>query len=227
MKPQEEIYSPEFVRGLFDEMSKTYGMVNNAQPKINQGDVVFDLMSGMGECWADVAAKVGRAGRISAVDFSPQMCQKARKTAERLSWSNIELREEDVLFNSIPDDAADVVVSSFGLKTFTSEQRARLAQEVARILRPGGQLSFLEISVPSATLVRWPYMIYLRYIIPLIGWLFLGNPENYRLLGLYTGAFNDCSEFARQCTDAGLRVRLQRFFFGCATGVIGEKPSIT
>ena len=36
--------------------------------------------------------------------------------------------------------------------------------------------------------------------------LLLGNPENYRMLGVYTAAFGDCAEFAQQCRDAGLRV---------------------
>ena len=124
------------------------------------------------------------------------------------------------------DGIADVVLSTFGLKTFTREQRARLAREVARVVRPGGRLSLLEISVPPPLLLRWPYMVYIKYFVPLIGRLLLGNPDNYRLLGVYTSRFRDCSEFAAQCTDAGLRVQMRRFFFGCATAVVGEKPPI-
>jgi demethylmenaquinone methyltransferase/2-methoxy-6-polyprenyl-1,4-benzoquinol methylase len=221
-------------------MSQTYGVVNLVasfgfcvrwrrqcieQVPIRVGDIVFDLMSGMGELWPGLAPRVGRAGRICALDFSSAMCARARTTAERLRDTGIDLRQEDVLRNSIADSSADVVVSSFGLKTFTAEQRARLAREVARILRPGGQFSFLEISVPPLALLRWPYMAYLKYLVPLIGRLFLGNPDNYRLLGVYTEAHRDCREFAQYCTAAGLRVGLSSFFFGCATGVVGEKPA--
>jgi demethylmenaquinone methyltransferase/2-methoxy-6-polyprenyl-1,4-benzoquinol methylase len=235
----EDIYRPEFVRGLFDEMSGTYGLVNliaslgfcvrwrrqcAGRVEIRPGETVFDLMSGMGELWPAVAARLGRSGRIRAVDFSPVMCERSRPAAGRLRGVDVEVREEDVLANAIPDGSADVVVSSFGLKTFTDEQRTRLAREVARILRPGGKFSFLEISVPPATLLRVPYLAYLRYLVPLIGRVLLGNPDNYRLLGVYTEGFRDCGGFVRQCADAGLRVRPQRFFFGCATGVAGEKP---
>jgi ubiquinone/menaquinone biosynthesis C-methylase UbiE len=234
-----DIYSPEFVRGLFDEMSQTYGVVNLVssfgfavrwrrqcikQVPIRVGDVVFDLLSGMGELWPGLAAKVGRTGRICALDFSPVMCARSRVSAGRLPEASIALRQEDVLRNSIADSSADVVVSSFGLKTFTSPQRARLAREVARILRPGGTFSFLEISVPPLALLRWPYMAYLNHLVPWIGRLLLGNPDNYRLLGVYTAAHRDCREFAQQCTAAGLRVRFSSFFFGCATGVVGQKP---
>ena len=221
-------------------MSQTYGIVNLVssfgfcvrwrrqcieQVPICAGEVVFDLLSGMGELWPRLAAKVGRGGRICAIDFSPAMCAQARVTVERLRETSIDLRQEDVLQNTIRDSSADVVVSSFGLKTFSWGQRARLAREVARILRPGGKFSFLEISVPPLAPLRWPYMAYLKYIVPWIGRLLLGNPDNYRLLGVYTAAHRDCSEFARHCTDAGLRVRQSSFFFGCATGVVGEKPT--
>jgi demethylmenaquinone methyltransferase/2-methoxy-6-polyprenyl-1,4-benzoquinol methylase len=237
----EDLYRPEFVRGLFNEMSRTYGVVNliasfgfcvlwrrqcTRQVEILPGEVVFDLMSGMGELWPAVAARVGHGGRLCAVDFSPAMCARSRSTAERLTGIDVELREEDILHNSIPDGIADVVLSTFGLKTFTREQRARLAREVARVVRPGGRLSLLEISVPPPLLLRWPYMVYIKYFVPLIGRLLLGNPDNYRLLGVYTSRFRDCSEFAAQCTDAGLRVQMRRFFFGCATAVVGEKPPI-
>jgi len=115
-------------------------------------------------------------------------------------------------------------VSSFGLKTFTAEQQEQLARVVLRILRPGGTFSFLEISVPPFAWLRWPYLFYLSYIVPFIGRIFLGNPNNYRMLGRYTAAHRNCSEFANRCSSAGLVVSQTSFFFGCATGVTGRKP---
>jgi demethylmenaquinone methyltransferase/2-methoxy-6-polyprenyl-1,4-benzoquinol methylase len=35
-------------------------------------------------------------------------------------------------------------------------------------------------------------MFYLKHIIPGIGRLLLGNPENYRMLGVYTEKFGNC-----------------------------------
>jgi ubiquinone/menaquinone biosynthesis C-methylase UbiE len=72
--------------------------------------------------------------------------------------------------------SADVVISSFGLKTFDRHQQLQLSQRVADLLRPGGVFSFVEISVPRFWLLRLPYMFYLNHIIPWIGRLFLGNP---------------------------------------------------
>lgn len=235
---QSDIYHSDFVRALFDEMAQTYGLVNLVSSfgfcvrwrrqcidhvPIRVGDIVFDLMSGMGELWPGLSTKVGQTGRICAIDFSPAMCARSRLMAQRLRETRVEVRQEDILRNSIASDSADVVVASFGLKTFTSEQRALLACELSRILRPGGKFSFLEISVPPLAVLRWPYMAYLNYVVPMIGRLLLGNPDNYRLLGVYTTAHQDCREFAKHCTVAGLRANLSSYFFGCATGVVGEK----
>jgi demethylmenaquinone methyltransferase/2-methoxy-6-polyprenyl-1,4-benzoquinol methylase len=82
----------------------------------------------------------------------------------------------------------------------------------------------VEISLPPARLLRGAYLLYLQRVIPLVGRLFLGNPDNYRMLGHYTRGFGDCAEFARMLGEAGLEVRHHAYFFGCATGVSGRKP---
>lgn len=233
------MYDPEVVRDLFDEMSRTYGLVNVISSfgfcmlwrrqciqgaSISPRSTVCDLMSGMGELWPGVAARLGGSGEVIAVDLSPVMCDRSRGTAGRLPVS-VDVLVEDALSSSIPDGAADVVLSSFGLKTFNDEQMRKLAAQIARILKPGGTFSLLEISVPGLRLLRGPYMFYIRRVIPMLGRLFLGNPDNYRCLGVYTSAFGDCRRFERHCLDAGLRSRYRSFFFGCATGVVGEKPA--
>lgn len=234
----QDIYQQEFVRGLFNEMSATYGLVNLissfgfcvrwrqqcvGKVPIYATDTVYDWMSGMGELWPGIAAHLGRQGKICALDFSSQMCERSQKTAQHLNHLSIQVFEEDVLQNSLPDQSADVILCSFGLKTFNEQQKQQLAHEVARVLRPQGRFAFLEISVPSLSFLRRPYMVYLHYVIPLIGRLFLGNPENYRMLGIYTARFQNCQTFMRYCVEAGLNAKFHSFFGGCATGVSGGK----
>ena len=111
---------------------------------------------------------------------------------------------EDVLTWNPPPAFADAVVSSFGLKTFDREQQRRLAHTVARLLKPGGTYSFVEISVPPFLPLRAAYMFYLKWLIPLIGRLLLGNPDSYRMLGAYTQAFDNATHFAGCLREAGL-----------------------
>lgn len=236
----QDIYSQAFVRDLFNEMSATYGTVNVLssfgfcvrwrrrciqQLTIHPTDTVLDLMSGMGELWPSIAPHLTEQGRISALDFSPQMCKQSKHTAQRLTPLQIEVIEEDMLNNSIADNSADVIVSSFGLKTFNEAQKRALAEEVARILRPNGRFSFVEISVPQLRVLRWSLLFYLHHIVPLLGRLFLGNPDNYRMLGVYTERFQNGQSFMEYCADVGLNVEVKCLFFGCATAVVGVNPA--
>lgn len=237
---QRDIYDPSFVAELFDEMARTYGVVNLISSfgfarrwrrqclrsiEITSGATVLDLMTGMGELCPDLLRTIGLAGKVQAIDISPVMCARAKQYASTTQEGRLHVIQADALNCPIDDESVDYVVSTFGLKTFNSHQLAALANEVARILRPGGQFAFVEISVPRARLLQWPYMFYLNQLIPMIGRLALGNPDNYRLLGVYTSAFQDC-ETAGDCfTAAGLQVQHHSYFFGCATGITGRKPN--
>lgn len=216
-------------------MAATYGIVNLISSfgfaarwrhqatrylRFNESMHVFDLMSGMNELCHAVSRLAPRTLRWTAIDISPEMVRRGRR-----DWPfSIQSYVGDVLTWNFAPGSADVVLSSFGLKTLDPEQQNTLAQAVARSLRPGGLFSFVEISVPPAKFLRTPYMFYLNYVIPLVGKVFLGNPENYRMLGVYTKAFRDCRHFAACLRQEGLHVNEVSYFWGCATAVRGNKP---
>ena len=226
------------MRKLFDEMSATYGTVNLISSlgfcrrwrrqcvtavEVAADSRVVDLMTGMGEACHAVAPALGASARVVAVDYSTAMCAQARRYEDGRLGFSVEVHETDALASGLADESADVVISTFGLKTLAADDWPRLAGEIRRILRPGGRFSLLEISVPRAPWLRVPYLFYLRRVIPMLGRLLLGNPDNYRLLAVYTEAFVDCDRFRRAAEAEGLEARLVSYFSGCATGVVGHK----
>ena len=234
-----DLYDPRFVAALSNEMSGTYGLVNVLSSfgfcvlwrrqvlrlvDWRPGDRTIDLMAGMAELLPGILKRAGPDAPVTAVDLSGQMCDLARRHVARRGAPHASVLQADALALDLPDASADVVVSSFGLKTFSPAQIHRLGEEVRRLLRPGGQFAFLEISVPPARLLRLPYLFYLRHVIPHVGRLLLGNPDNYRLLEVYTTAFGDCGQTLSAFRAAGLRTGMTPFFFGCATAVHGERP---
>lgn len=144
-------YDTESIRLLFDDMAVTYGRVNLISSfgftvrwrnqvvdglPLASAECVVDLMSGMGELWRSLARSLPASARVVGVDISPEMTRRASR-----QWHfPVEICVVDVL---AWDRAAtaDIVVSSFGLKTFSQEQQQQLADKVACLLKPGGAKS--------------------------------------------------------------------------------------
>ncbi len=238
-EPKESIYSPDFLRSLFDEMSGSYDRVNYLtsfgfsqrfrrqfieKAELQEGFAVCDLMCGGGECWPFILPGIGSAGTLLALDLSPGMLAAARQRHARTPHAGISIVEGNALATGIPDESMDRVLVAFGLKTLADEFRPGLASEVHRILRPGGVVSAIELTEPRQWSLRPLYMWYLKSVVPMLGRLLLGNPENYRMLGVYTERFQGCEPVVAALREAGLEAELVSFFHGCATGVVGRKP---
>ena len=86
-----------------------------------------------------------RGGRVTGLDFSERMLERARKKSSEVEWVRgdlLELPFEDASF-----DAATV---GFGIRNVESLERA--LAELRRVLRPGGRLAILEITTPRGPL---------------------------------------------------------------------------
>lgn len=236
--PSPDIYDPAYVASLFDRMSRTYGVTNYlssfgfterwrrqcaaAIDWSRPGMRGYDLMSGMGEIWESVMARAATGTVVRGVDISPRMNERAVGQIEDHPEWDLGVIQEDALNSSIPTASADFIVSSFGLKTFSVPQQQKLAAETARVLKPGGQFSYVEVAAPSG-LFRIPFMFYLKYVVPVIGRVFMNDDVSYRMLGVYTEKHGDASGFTDALREQGLQVQHQRLFFGCADLVSGRK----
>jgi len=239
--PDPNIYDSGFVQALFDEMSRTYGITNLVaslgfcqrwRRQAVEGIAfapsaqVLELMSGSGECWPFIATRLSAQGALVALDLSSEMCRRALDNRRRFAELSIEVKQGDALASGLEDASADHVVACFGLKTFSNEQLALLAREVWRLLKPGGTFSFVEIAMPRALWLRAPYVFYLRLVIPALGRVFLGNPDNYRLLAVYTERFGGGDHVRQLFERQGFEVRAEDLFFGCARRLVGARGEL-
>ncbi len=172
----ESIYNPEFVKGLFNRMSSSYERMNyftsfgfpirwrkqfmHPIQSTQESIELIDLLTGMGETWDAVKHRF-RKSTLTALDFSTEMLKKARQKSKKHFGNNILLVQQNVLQNELPDNHYDIVSCAFGLKTFDLSQLSILAAETKRILKTGGQFSFIEVSKPDNTLLRTLYGFYL------------------------------------------------------------------
>ncbi len=54
--------------------------------------------------------------------------------------------------------------------------------------------------------------------------LLLQGAQDFQMIGTYSTNFGDSSEIAEMLRANGLEVEFRKYFFGCATGVVGRKP---
>lgn len=235
---EENIYNPEYIRGLFNRMSSSYERVNYLtsfgfsirwrsqflkpfKPTAHKAEVI-DLMTGMGETWDAIRHRLPNAN-LTVLDFSEGMLRYAKQKSKDKFGDSITFLQQNVLQSDLPSGHFDFVTCAFGLKTFNEEQLALLAQETKRILKPGGQFSFIEVSKPDPKLLKRLYGFYLGRAIPVLGKLLLGSPQEYKMLWNYTKRFENARKAADLFTKAGLHTEFASYFYGCASGFYGTK----
>lgn len=237
---QADIYDPAYVAELFDRCSSNYRWwsavssfgfiyiwrrqcVTQLQPT-KPGAVAVDLMAGTGEVWPHLLRRFPNLGTITALDISHRMHVEAVERLHGPYAHKITHLEANALETDLPSEHADLVLSTFGLKTFSTDQQTVLAAQIARLLKPGGSFSLIEASDPKGWLLRPVYRFYLDRLLPKVESLFLKGAHDFSMIGAYTRNFGSSAHMADALRAAGLTVTLKRHFFGCATSVAGVKP---
>jgi arsenite methyltransferase len=110
---------------------------------IKKGNTVLDLGSGAGNDCFVARAQTGENGKVIGVDFTPIMIEKALENAEKRGFNNVEFRLGDIEKLPITSSVVDVVVSNCVLNLVPN--KARVFQEIIRVLKPGGHFSISDI----------------------------------------------------------------------------------
>jgi len=110
---------------------------------INKGDHVLDLGSGAGNDCFVARALAGEEGRITGIDFTEAMLEKANKNLEKTGYRNIEFVQGDIEEMPLPDNTFDVVISNCVLNLVPDKQKA--FSEIYRVLKPGGHFCISDV----------------------------------------------------------------------------------
>jgi demethylmenaquinone methyltransferase/2-methoxy-6-polyprenyl-1,4-benzoquinol methylase len=171
------------VRAMFDTIAPRYDLVNRLMTfgldrrwrretvrrlGLTPGSVIVDVACGTGDLCRDLASG---GYRPVGVDLSDGMLRHARTAAPLVQTDALEL----------PLRSASVggAVSGFALRNFVT--LPPLFAELARVVRPGGRISLLDVATPTSPLLRAGHAVYFRHVVPRLGAL-LSDRDAYRYL---------------------------------------------
>lgn len=100
---------------------------------------VLDIAAGTGEPGLSIAAHLYDGGTVTITDLSESMLQVAVEKAALSGARHVEFREADASALPFADHAFDAVSCRMGFMFFPDMQQA--ANEMARVLKPGGRIA--------------------------------------------------------------------------------------
>ncbi|MCX7985698.1 MAG: arsenite methyltransferase [Bacteroidales bacterium] len=110
---------------------------------ISEGNHVLDLGSGAGNDCFIVRAIVGINGKVTGIDFTPEMVAKAKENNLKLGYDNVEFILGDIENMPLPSNTYDVVISNCVLNLVPEKKKA--FAEILRVLKPGGHFCVSDI----------------------------------------------------------------------------------
>ena len=198
--------APDAVRTMFDRIAPVYDAMNRimtagldlrwrrlaAEAVVRRGDRVLDAACGTGDL-AVADLKAG-AGKVTGLDFSEKMLDRARRKAPLLEWVH-----GDMLALPFADATFDAATVGFGVRNVTDLELG--LRELRRVLKPGGRLAILEITQPSGVLKPF-FSLWFDRIVPLIGKVLPGGGA-YTYLPASVKRFPDAESLVGLLQDCG------------------------
>jgi demethylmenaquinone methyltransferase/2-methoxy-6-polyprenyl-1,4-benzoquinol methylase len=223
------------ITAMFDEIAPVYDRLNTIMTlgldrrwraaavtasRVGPGDAAIDVAAGTGKLAGALADRVGPFGRVAAVDLSPGMVARGRAATSDLV--QLEFVVGNALALPFEDGRFDAATIAFGLRNLSDFGGG--FREMRRVVRPGGRVVCLELTVPRP---RWwgrVYQVGFGRLAPMAGSI-AGRREMYAYLPASLVGFPDAEQLARLMVEAGLvDVTVRRFGLGAVALHVGRVP---
>lgn len=227
----------EKIKKLFDNIASDYDKLNHilslnidkgwrrkAVREIVDCDhplSVLDVACGTGDFTIEIARRAADGSSVTGIDLSEGMMEVGRRKILSSGVSAV-LEYGDCEALAYEDNTFDRISVGFGVRNF--EHLSVGLREMCRVLKPGGKLVILELSVPSNAFIRWCYKLYFLNILPAIGGMVSGNRSAYEYLPASVLHFPSPDKFIPMMREAGFaEVRHKAFTFGICRMYVGVK----
>ena len=124
-----------------DTMLRPLGEAALQKLELNEDTNVLDIGCGCGNTTLSIAEKIKPTGRVTGLDISEPMLQRARESARELSLENTSFQCVDVQTEDIGVNSFNAAFSRFGVMFF--EDSIAAFTNINKSLVPGSPLSFV------------------------------------------------------------------------------------
>jgi len=132
-------YSPDDIESVPDDSVLGLGCGNPvALASLKEGETVLDLGSGGGIDVFLAAKKVGSSGKVIGVDMTEEMVARAKASALKHGYKNVEFRLGEIENLPVEDETVDVIISNCVINL--APDKLKVFQEAYRALKPSGRL---------------------------------------------------------------------------------------
>lgn len=170
---------------------------------------IVDLATGTGDLALALQKTLPNA-EVTGVDFLPEMLELAQRKGVRQTIL------ADAMQLPFSDGSFDCVTIAFGLRNM--ENWGGALAEMSRVLGRDGHLLVLEFSLPTRSIVRAIYRLYLHRCLPLLGSLLTRKKSAYDYLGDSIEEFPSGHAMIDLIEASGFRhATLQPLSYGVAT----------
>jgi len=217
---------PAKIAGMFDAIAAKYDLLNTVLSggvdrywrwravrslRLTGRETAVDLCTGTADL-VRALSRPGRAGRVIGIDFSAAMLRhglakmqaavagaSGRPAPRRLA--PYLLARGDAMRIPLATSSADGLTIAFGIRNVKDHPAA--VADCLRVLKPGGRLAILEISMPRIPILRQVYAWYFTRLLPRIGRLVSHHTDAYTYLPASVGAWVTPEAFSATLTGAG------------------------
>lgn len=184
---------------------------------------ILDIACGTGDFSIAIARAMAPGSRVTGLDLSEGMLAMMRsKLAAAGLEGRVACTQGDSEALPYAGGSFNCVTIAFGIRNF--EHRETALREILRVLKPGGKLVILELSVPTNPVIRWCYNLYFTRILPLIGGKISGDKAAYRYLPASVLNFPAKEEWMATMRACGYdAVRHKAFTLGICRMYVGLK----
>jgi arsenite methyltransferase len=113
--------------------------------RLNSGERVLDLGSGAGTDSLVAVRMVGPEGAVTGIDMTPEMLDKARRSADEMGADNVEFVEGEAERLPFADASFDVVISNGVIDLIPNKDA--VFSELYRVLAPGGRIQVADVTI--------------------------------------------------------------------------------